>query len=73
MTLKTDSILECEEFGSHGKPVVAVIGYNHDFAAYEQEYPDQVTPQDIADRGGKIGADEARRLFPELADYPYRR
>lgn len=71
--IKRGSIIECEELGPHGKPVVAVIGWIHDWAAYEQAYPDQITPEDIADYGDKIGQDDARALFPELVDYFYRR
>lgn len=70
--LKSDLILTCEELGPHGRPVVAVIGYAHDFAVYEQSYPDQYTPELIAQSGDKIYVDDARRLFPELKDYHYR-
>jgi hypothetical protein len=71
--IKRGSIIECEEFSHHGKPVVAVIGYIHDWAAYEQAYSDQTTPEYIASNGDKIGQDEARKLFPELENYAYRR
>jgi hypothetical protein len=72
MTIKQGSIIECEQFGSHGKPVVAVVGYNNDWAAYEQAYPDQTTPEYIASNGDKIGRDEANALFPELTHLRYR-
>jgi hypothetical protein len=67
------SIIMCEELSDHGKPVVAVIGWIHDWAAYEQAYPDQTLPELIADRGDKISQEEARKLFPELENYKYRR
>ena len=72
MTIKSGSIIGCEELGPHGKPVVAVIGYVHDWAAYEQAYLDQVTDEDIARFGDKIGRDEAIVLFPELSKLHYR-
>lgn len=71
--IKRGSIMECEELGPHGKPVVATIGWIHDFAVYEQAYPDQTTPEYIASNGDKIGQEDARALFPELVDYLYRR
>ena len=72
MSIKPDTIIPCNEPGSHGKPVVAVIGWAHDWAAYEQSYPDQVTYEEIASNGDKIGRDEATTLFPELASLRYR-
>jgi hypothetical protein len=73
MTFKSRTIIECKELSSHGKRVVAVIGHIGDWAAYEQSYPDQTTAFFIAQSGDKISSDEARTLFPELKDYPYRR
>jgi hypothetical protein len=70
--IKPDTILECNTLSRHGKPVVAVIGYAHDWAAYEQAYPDQTTPEYIASNGDKISRDEAMELFPELSSLRYR-
>ena len=72
MSFQPGSVIECNELSSHGKMVVAVIGYARDWAAYEQSYPDQITLQDIADNGDKLSKDEARRLFPELNSLAYR-
>lgn len=73
MPIKPGSIIECDRLGPHGKPVVAVIGLaDFDWAAYEQAYPDQVTPAQIADLGNKILAEQARNLFPELSERVYR-
>jgi hypothetical protein len=72
MAIKPDSIIECTELGSHGKPVVAVIGWAHDWAAYEQSYPDQTSIYDIASNGDKISREEAETLFPELKILRYR-
>ena len=52
--------------------VVAVIGHVNDWAAYEQAYPDQTTPDDIARNGDKISQDQARELFPDLKFYHWR-
>ena len=70
--IKAGSKIECEYVGPHGKPVVAVIGFIHDWAAYERAYDDQTTIDSIARNGDKIGEDEARELFPELKSYKYR-
>jgi hypothetical protein len=70
--IKAGSILECDLLSDKGRPVVAVIGYIHDWAAYEQAYPEQDTPEYIASNGDKIGKDEALELFPELASLRYR-
>ena len=67
MTIKRGSVIECTEAGPHGKPVIAVVGYAGDWTAYEQSYPDQITPDLIARQGDKISQDAAEELFPELA------
>ena len=72
MAISPETIIECTELGPHGKPVVAVIGWAHDWAAYEQAYPDQTTPEYIASNGDKIGREDALRLFPELHTLRYR-
>jgi hypothetical protein len=72
MSIKAGTIIPCNELGPHGKPIVAVIGHINDWAAYEQAYPDQVTYDEIASNGDKIGRDEATTLFPELASLRYR-
>jgi len=72
MTIRRGSIIQCEELGPRGKPVVAVIGRIHDWAAYEQAYQYQIEPEDIARFGDKISRDEAMALFPELSSLKYR-
>ena len=67
------SFIEAAEPGPHGKPVVAVIGYGHDWAAYEQTYPDQIGPDLIAHHGDKISEEQACDLFPELKNLSYRK
>ena len=70
--IKRGQVLECDQPGPHGRPVVAVIGYAGDWAAYEQAYPEQDTADLIAHQGDKIGEVQARNLFPELAKLRYR-
>jgi hypothetical protein len=72
MSIKRGQVLECEQVGPHGNPVVAVIGFSNDWAAYERSYPQQNTSDLIARHGDKIGENEARQLFPELAKLRYR-
>jgi hypothetical protein len=56
---------------TENKKVVAVVGWVNDFAAYEGTL-DQSFDQ-IARNGDKIGEDEARRIFPNMKGYSYRR
>lgn len=72
MPIRPGTIIPAKNPGPHGKPVVAVIGYAGDWAAYEQSYPDQLDYQSIADNGDKIYVDDARKLFPEFATLAYR-
>lgn len=72
MSFKPGTIIECSKPGPYGKPVVAVIGYINDWAAYEQAYPDQTTPELIAQSGDKVWREHALELFPELANLSYR-
>lgn len=72
MSIKRGQILECEQVGPHGKPVVAVIGFANDWAAYEMAYPEQTTPDLIARHGDKVGETDARLLFLELSKLRYR-
>jgi hypothetical protein len=55
----------------NGKIVVAVVGWVNDFAAYAA--PQEWTVDHAASNGDKIGEDEARRLFPNMKGYSYRR
>ena len=72
MSIKRGQILECEQVGPHGNPVVAVIGFSNDFAVYEKSYPHLNTPDLIARHGDKVGETYARLLFPELSKLRYR-
>jgi len=72
MPIRPGTIIPAKDNGPHGKPVVAVIGYAGDWAAYEQSYPDQTTDQAIADNGDKLYVDDARALYPEFAILLYR-
>jgi len=51
--------------------VVAVIGYNKDFAVYESCVLND-TAENVVRFGDKLSEDEARDLFPELSEYWYR-
>ena len=72
MSIKSGQIIECSEPGPHGRAVVAVIGYAGDWAAYEQSYPDQYSPDLIARHGDKISQEAAEERFPELTALRYR-
>ena len=72
MTIKPGTIVRAVEAGSHGKPVVAVVGYAGDWATYEQAYPDQTTDSLIARMGDKISRTHAENLFPEFKTLRYR-
>jgi len=65
--IKPGTVIESTMPGPHRRPVVAVIGYASDWSAYEQEYPDQVSPSDIARSGGKISHEQALVCFPEFS------
>lgn len=54
-----------------GRIFVAVIGWVNDFAVYTA--PQEWTVDHTASNGDKIGEDEARRLFPNMKGYSYRR
>jgi hypothetical protein len=69
--IKPDTILPCNNLSDEGYKVVAVIGWINDFAVYQ--YYTTSSDRECASNGDKIGEDQARRLFPELASYKYRR
>ena len=73
MTFRPGTLIPTDEPGpTWGHPVVAVIGYANDWAAYEQSYPEQDTDDLIARQGDKISERSARDLFLELKDLRYR-
>jgi len=51
------------EFKRKGNKIVAVIGWGHDWAAYEGKG----TVKHVAEYGNKISQFEAERLFPDIA------
>jgi hypothetical protein len=65
-----DTILPCDELSDEGYKVVAVIGWDNDFAVYQ--YYINSSDDECARRGDKIGESQARRLFSELSEYKYR-
>ena len=68
--IKPETIIPSTSLSSGGYKVVAVIGWAHDFAAYQ--YYIGSSDETVAQSGDKISAEEARELFPELKDYIYR-
>ena len=72
MSIKSGSVLECDQLGPHGRPVAAKIGYNGDYFVAEQAYPDQDTPDLIARKGDKVSRGAAEKLYPELKNLYYR-
>ena len=68
--IKPETIIPSTSLSRSGYKVVAVIGWVHDFAAY-QYYAD-TSDETCAGMGDKISAEEARELFPELKEYAYR-
>jgi hypothetical protein len=69
--IQPDTILPSNKLSEEGYKVVAVIGWVNDFAAYQ--YYTYSSDEECAGSGDKIGEDQARELFPELASYSYRR
>ena len=65
------TILPCNELSEEGYKVVATIGWVNDFSVYQ--YYITSSDEECASRGDKIGEEQARRLFPELSMYKYRR
>jgi len=59
-------IITASHRGPHGRAVVAVIGYDDDFAAYEQSNQFQTTSMAIATSGDKLIEEQARPLFPDI-------
>ena len=68
--IKFGTVLPCDRVSSRGLKVVAKIGGDSDWAAYEG--PLGWTDSEIGSNGDKISALEARQLFPELDSIPYR-
>lgn len=68
--INPDTIIPCSSLSDEGYKVVAVIGWNNDFAAYQ--YYTYSSDEDCASKGDKISSEQARRLFPELKEYKYR-
>ena len=68
--IKPGTILPCDTPSDSGHNVVAVIGYVHDFSAYE--WHNTASDEDCANHGDKISENQARRLFPELEILSYR-
>ena len=71
MAIAPGTIIKCTELSDDGYKLVAVIGHVNDFAAYES-YLDAST-EECAAVGNKISSEQARRKFPELTSYSYRR
>ena len=68
--INPDTIIPCSSLSDEGYKVVAVIGWANDFSAYQ--YYIESSDEDCASKGDKISSEQARRLFPELANYSYR-
>jgi len=59
-------VITSSKRGPHGRIVVAVVGYDNDFAAYEQATPYQNTVVAIAAGGDKLSREHAVSLFPDI-------
>ena len=68
--IKPDTILPSDTPSDSGYKVVAVVGWAHDFAAYE--WYNTSSDEECASHGDKISEEQARRLFPELKNLSYR-